>query len=324
MGIKEGDEEANEVSSIKVVIGATGGDEAEQLSEVLMECGGSVVISEHRPDGVERDQLFDAHGAGKELWGECSVECYFYADSDVAGALGLASGALGRELRYVTEPIFVRDWVAAIRDEYKPVQACEGVWVVPAGSAAPQVESFGTGPGASINVVLEPGLAFGTGEHPTTRLCLEYLRGEVSGGERVVDYGSGSGVLAIAAVKFGAAFAQGTDTDPLAVRVSGRNAVLNGASARCAFVRCSPSSTDEDPLPGEKYDMVIANILQGPLFDLRDRLANYGLPGSKLALSGIIAEQVPGILEHYGEYFEGLAVRQLGDWALVCGTRKYE
>lgn len=116
-------------------------------------------------------------------------------------------------------------------------------------------------------------MAFGTGEHPTTRLCLAHLQTLASegalSGARLMDYGAGSGVLAIAALLMGAGAADGTDTDILAVRVAGRNAALNGVAERGRFVQCGPSSTDDAPFSGEMYDVVVANILKGPLMDLR-------------------------------------------------------
>lgn len=113
---------------------------------------------------------------------------------------------------------------AAVRAEYRPIEACPGLWVVPSWVAPPDP--------VATNVVLEPGLAFGTGEHPTTRLCLRWLKERVSGGEQVMDYGCGSGVLAVAALLLGADRAVGLDVDPLAVKSSGANARLNGARAR--------------------------------------------------------------------------------------------
>jgi ribosomal protein L11 methyltransferase len=157
---------------------------------------------------------------------------------------------------------------------------------------------------SAVNIVLEPGLAFGTGEHPTTRLCLAWLASTIRGGERVMDYGAGSGVLALCALKLGAAAAVATDVDPLAVGAAVSNGALNGfgsnvlASALVApsFAEPAPrialpACAGADGLGGGAFDVVVANILRGPLLDLAPRLAFYAAPGARLALSGLLQTQ---------------------------------
>ncbi|KAF5842280.1 ribosomal protein L11 methyltransferase [Dunaliella salina] len=174
------------------------------------------------------------------------------------------------------------------------------------------------------------------GEHPTTRMCLLELEG-MSGpggrlqGARVMDYGAGSGVLALAALKLGAARAVGTDVDPLAVRSARRNAELNGYNedALCVL-QCGQSLKDAEPVQQAKgnaygnppqFDIVCANILRGPLFELAPRLLSYARPGSTLVLSGLLVEQVPEVMGAYAAHVSNVQVRNDGPWACVTALR---
>lgn len=303
---------------MKITIPAASGEEAELISEALMEMGVSVLIEEHRPDGQEREKIFDAHVAGKALWRTCDVVAFLEASADAEAAVRMASQAVGRPLPFARGKVLVGDWARAVREAFRPVLACEGVWVVPQGSEPPPLDPSAP----ALHIILEPGLAFGTGEHPTTRLCLSWLKRNVRAGDRVLDYGAGSGVLAIAAILMGAAEARGTDTDPLAVRVAARNAQTNGVDGRFACVVCGPSAEDATPLAGERFDIVVANILQGPLLDLRDRLVGYAAVGARVAVSGIVEAQVDGIVREYSEHLTDVRVEREGDWALVWGVKR--
>ena len=369
----------DEVASVKITIPAASGEEAELISEALvrlasgklrlgleqhscacagadditltscetqMEMGVSVLIEEHRPDGQEREKIFDAHVAGKALWRTCDVVAFLEASADAEAAVRMASQAVGRPLPFARGKVLVGDWARAVREAFRPVLACEGVWVVPQGSEARSTGRHVPAPSLpretharavplwppqpppldpsapALHIILEPGLAFGTGEHPTTRLCLSWLKRNVRAGDRVLDYGAGSGVLAIAAILMGAAEARGTDTDPLAVRVAARNAQTNGVDGRFACVVCGPSAEDATPLAGERFDIVVANILQGPLLDLRDRLVGYAAVGARVAVSGIVEAQVDGIVREYSEHLTDVRVEREGDWALVWGVKR--
>jgi ribosomal protein L11 methyltransferase len=155
--------------------------------------------------------------------------------ASVTTGFGLAS------LRRAVEPVRPRDWEASIRDAYQPVQLSPGFWIVPSWAPAPD-------PGAT-NIVLEPGLAFGTGDHPTTRLCLRWLRAlPALRGAAVMDYGTGSGVLAVAALVLGAARAVGTDVEALAVKAAAQNAALNGVAGALRVLRCGADLAAGEPL----------------------------------------------------------------------------
>ena len=168
-------------------------------------------------------------------------------------------------------PIAEQDWVRQTQAQFGPIEIARGFWIVPSWSAVPD-------PGA-LNLRLDPGLAFGTGSHPTTRLCLEWLREHLAGGESVLDYGCGSGILAIAAAKLGADRVMGIDVDPQAVRASAHNARENDVDA--AFV-------EPDALPAATYEVVVANILANPLIVLAPAIAQRVVAGGRIALSGIL------------------------------------
>jgi SAM-dependent methyltransferase len=159
-------------------------------------------------------------------------------------------------------PIAEQDWVRQTQAQFSPIEIARGFWIVPSWSAVPDPDA--------LNLRLDPGLAFGTGSHPTTRLCLEWLREHLGGGESVLDYGCGSGILAIAAAKLGADRVMGIDVDPQAVRASTHNARENNVDA--AFV-------EPDALPAATYEVVIANILANPLIVLAPAIAQRVVAG---------------------------------------------
>ncbi|KAI8475954.1 MAG: ribosomal protein L11 methyltransferase-domain-containing protein [Monoraphidium minutum] len=316
---------------------------ADALSDVLLSFGAqSVVVEEYRAPGAAEQEVY---GAESGLWDTCSVACYFPLEADADAALAAArdvlesmgldegggtdgggggtGGGTGGAWRYDLEPVVNTEWVEQIKASYVPLCINPGLYIIPTWSDPEDP--------AAVNITLEPGVAFGTGEHPTTRLCLGHLWSARASlrGARVVDYGSGSGVLGIAALLFGAEQAVGTDTDPLAVRAAARNAGLNGCGGAFVSLQCSPDLAGPEPLAeaglpsAASYDLVVANILRGPLLELAPRLAAYARPGGRLALSGILAEQVPDVRAAYSDAFEGFAVEADGSWALVTATRRH-
>lgn len=315
------------------------GEAAEQLSDLLLGFGAqSVVLEEYRAPGAAEQEVF---GSESGLWDSCSLVAHFPLEHDADSTLAAAwdimhgddsggddgqgeSGGGGRRCgwQYVLEPVVNAEWVEQIKASYVPLRINNGLYIVPTWSE-PEDPS-------ALNIILEPGVAFGTGEHPTTRLCLGHLWSlrEQLPGTRLVDYGSGSGVLGIAALMMGAEQAVGTDTDPLAVKAAARNARLNGRQGGFVSLQCSPDLGGPEPL-GEAglpskgcYDMVVANILRGPLLELQPRLTGYVRPGGRLALSGILAEQVPDVRAAYERHFTDFAVQTDGSWALVTAIRR--
>lgn len=220
--------------------------------------------------------------------------------ADAAAACHL-EGVPAFQVRKVEEA----DWVRITQAQFQPLRVSRRVWVVPSWHAAPDSNA--------INIELDPGLAFGTGTHPTTRLCLNWLDEHLRGGEHVLDYGCGSGILAIAAMKLGARSAAGVDIDPQAVRVSRENAERNGVAA---------SFHASDSAPPLEADVVLANILANPLRVLAPALAAAVRPGGRVVLSGILAGQAEDVASIYQDWFDmDEAVEEEG-WVCLSGTRR--
>jgi ribosomal protein L11 methyltransferase len=265
-----------------------GADGDEGLGDALLDCGACSVSV----DGLDG--------------GDPTLQALFSLDSDPAAALAQAAAALGRsvpsaQLGRVEDD----DWVRRTQSQFPPLQVGKRLWVGPTWHEPP----------ASMAAVvrLDPGLAFGTGSHPSTRLVLAFLEAELRGGESVLDYGCGSGILAIAAAKLGAAQVDGVDVDPEALRTAAANAQANGVHLRLA-------------LPGEplraEYDIVVANILAQPLIVLAPLLAARTARGGRIALSGILGAQAQEVADAYQPFFDCGASRTLDGWALVEGRRR--
>jgi ribosomal protein L11 methyltransferase len=198
-----------------------------------------------------------------------------------------------------------RDWVRETQSQFGPFQASPRLWVVPSWAALP--------PDALIPLRLDPGVAFGTGSHPTTRLCLHWLDATMRGGEHVLDYGCGSGILTIAAIKLGAARAVGVDIDPLALTASRENARLN---------RVAAEFHDPAHLPADfRADLVVANILARPLMLLAPVLVQALKPGGRLALAGILGEQAEAVAGAYRPALNLAVAAEEENWVLLAGEK---
>lgn len=175
----------------------------------------------------------------------------------------------------------------------------------------------------ALNVIIDPGLAFGTGEHPTTRLCLRWLHSVVRPGDKIIDYGTGSGILSIAALKMGSVHAVGVDIDPVAISSAEYNASLNNLKPNTLQVYVAPADGD-DPVPKEftDFDVVVANILLNPLVELAGRITGYCKTGGLVGVSGILVEQVPKVKEAYSLYLDDISVSYDNGWACVSGRKK--
>ena len=336
-----GDAPSPAASLLRVRLLRVAGADVDPLSDVLLGCGALSVSVEDASAGTASEVALYRENGENATWQACHVAALFTDAAAWADARDAASAALGgRDLSdsapdLAFEEALDADWEAAIRDSYRPMQLLDAatgpqgraLWIVPDWVATPPDPD-------AINLVLEPGLAFGTGEHPTTRLCLAWLAQAVKGGERVMDYGAGSGVLAVCALSLGAASAVATDVDALAVGAALSNGALNGFGRdRLASVQVAPSLAEaapsislpscagKDGLGGGSFELVVANILLGPLLDLAPRLAFYAKPGARLALSGLLAVQAPQVSAAYAPYFDGLRVTTEGEWALLEGTR---
>jgi ribosomal protein L11 methyltransferase len=240
------------------------------------------------------------------LWPLSRVSALFAAEADAPAALAAAAVALGLPLPPAEQAeVAEQDWVRATQAQFGPIAIGAGLWIVP---------SWSTPPADAVHVLrLDPGLAFGTGSHPTTRLCLQWLTAELKRGESVLDYGCGSGILAIAAALLGAGRVEGTDIDAQAIRASAANAAANGVQARFA----SP-----DALPPGTYDVVVANILANPLVVLAPLLAARTRAGGRIVLSGILARQADEVTGAYTPWFNIAPSRTAEGWVLLSGIRR--
>ncbi len=251
------------------------------------------------------------------IWGEVALTALFPHDADPLLLLS-ALEAFDPELDWSAagfRKVEDEDWERAWMDQYTPLRFGERTWIVPWNQALPDEADR-----ADAAVVrLDPGLAFGSGTHPTTALCLRWLDGLATNGElqgvEVLDFGCGSGILALAALKLGAARAVGVDNDPQAILASHDNAERNGIDDRLAVFL----PQDE---PATTYPVVVANILATALDALADTLAARVAPGGRIALSGILHGQEDELLVRYGAWFDDLAVAREDDWVRIEGRRR--
>lgn len=280
----------------------------EALTEALLEAGAaSVDVADARAGTPTEEAVFAEPGAEPpRAWRRSRVSALIAEDADPAELLGAACARVGipRLLHRVTR-LPEQDWVRASEAQFAPIRVSQRLWIVPSWHRAPDP--------AAINLVLDPGLAFGTGGHPTTRLALRWLERVVRGGESVIDYGCGSGILAIAALKLGAASAAGVDIDEQALLAARRNAMQNQVDA--SFHRAADSI-------GQPAEIVVANILAHPLIVLAPLLARLTAPRGRLALAGLLAGQAHEVCSAYREWFDIGTEEEDEGWVLLTGTRK--
>ena len=285
--------------------------QAEQLSEVLMDQGAlSVSIEDAHADTLAEQAIFGEPGDPPPgIWQQNVVTAMLDEDADVVTLLTAVQTDLQLDgLKYQLERIEEQDWVRATQAQFDPIRVTDHLWIVPSWHTAPNVDA--------INIVLDPGLAFGTGSHPTTHLCLSWLAGlpkSLLQQSSVLDYGCGSGILAIAAKKLGATTATGVDIDPQAVISSRDNASNNQVDA--VFYDSA------DYLHGQ-FDIVVANILSSALMVLAPVIAQSCKTGGKVALSGILESQQDMLLAHYSTWFDMDAPIQQDGWVLLTGHKK--
>jgi ribosomal protein L11 methyltransferase len=282
---------------------------AEPLSDALMEAGALSVSLEDADAGtVDETPLFgEPDHPSAELWPHSIAVVLLEEDADAAAMLAAAAAQAGIPVPtdVTIEAVADADWVRLTQSQFDPIPISPRLWIVPTWHEAPD--------SSAINLKLDPGLAFGTGSHPTTRLCLRWLDENLGGGETLLDYGCGSGILAIAAVKLGAARVEGVDIDAQAVSASRDNATLNDVAA----LFCLPGEL----APGQ-YDVVVANILTNPLKGMAPLLAGRVRAGGRLVLSGILAEQADDVMAVYREWFIFDPPREDEGWVRLSGTKQ--
>ena len=282
---------------------------ADSLSDALLELGAlSVDIHDADADTPQERALFGEPGETvAHLWSYNKVTALFPEAARIDDIMLQASHAIGREsaFPYRTATLADNDWVRLTQAQFSPIKISQRLWIVPTWHTPADP--------AAINITLDPGLAFGTGSHPTTRLCLRWLDDHIKGGETVLDYGCGSGILAIAALKLGAAHAIGVDMDSQAVQASRDNAAANQVQAK--FFQ-------PDHAPQIQADIVIANILTNPLKMLAPLLAGYTRTGGKLVLSGILSAQAAEVMAIYAQWFNLEPPSTEEGWTRLCGEKR--
>ncbi|GAB3380873.1 50S ribosomal protein L11 methyltransferase [Lysobacter fragariae] len=277
----------------------------------------AVTLADAHADAPDEQAIFEPGVGEQPLWGELTLTALFPDETD--GLILLAAlEAFDDELDWTQarfRKVEDQDWERAWMDQYVPLQFGRRTWIVPWNSELPE----GAQADDAAIVRLDPGLAFGSGTHPTTALCLQWLDTLADDGalrdQRVLDFGCGSGILALAALKLGAAHTIGVDNDPQALIATHDNAERNDVADRLAVFL----PADE---PVQAYPVVVANILASALVSLADTLTARVAPGGKLAMSGILAGQEEEVIARYAQAFEDLRADRLEDWMRVTGTRR--
>ena len=281
---------------------------AERLADALMEHGALSAAIEDAYAGTENEQaIFGEPGMpAEQIWQQSKVIALFGEHDEAAAAVKAAAQECGlKDLSYDSETLEDQDWVRLTQSQFDPIQISERLWITPSWHKAPA--------GNAVNLQLDPGLAFGTGSHPTTRLCLKWLDTQLKGDESVLDYGCGSGILTIAALKLGAGSAVGVDIDEQAIRASNDNAAQNNVQAHFYL---------PDGLPQGQFDVVVANILANPLRMLGEMLAARTKQGGRIVLSGLLAEQSEELGEIYSQWFDIEPAETEEGWARLSGVKR--
>ena len=285
---------------------------ADAWGDALLEAGAqSIDVADSRAGSADEVALFGEPGepAG-ERWPVCRLTALFGSGVDAEAALAVAGSWLGLPIpAFELCAVADADWVRQTQAQFVPLRIADRLWIVP--SWCEPVDS------SAINITLDPGLAFGTGAHPTTRLCLEWLARELRVGDTVLDYGCGSGILAIAAAKLGAGRVVAIDVDPQAVVAGTANAAANDV------VVTFRSADEPTASRGETFDVVVANILANPLLLLAPALAARVCAGGRIVLSGILADQAASVAAAYAPWFI-IGVWNTGDdgWVALAGSRR--
>lgn len=283
----------------------TQAEHAEQIGDMLFANGAQAVTFVDAKD----TPMYEPKPGEVLLWPDTQVVGLFDAEYNVQRVIQQLekSKLLGKNFNHKLDQLEDKDWEREWMENFHPMQFGSRLWICPSWRDVPDP--------TAVNVMLDPGLAFGTGTHPTTSLCLQWLDASDVQDKLVVDFGCGSGILGIAALKLGASHVHGIDIDPQALLASNDNATRNQVQERLTVY-----------LPAEQpqlqADFVLANILAGPLRELRQVITDYCKPGGRLVLSGILANQAEEIDALYSVDFDMEPIAIEGEWARVSGKRK--
>ena len=281
---------------------------ADALSEALLEAGAISASVEDADAGTEREtpQFGEPGSPTTPLWATSRVVALFEPADDLVGRVTAAARDAGIEdlSEIHLDEVAEQDWVRLTQSQFDPIHISDRLWIVPSWHDAPDP--------TAINLVVDPGLAFGTGSHSTTRLCLQWLEDVVAPGRSVLDYGCGSGILGIAAAKLGAGNVLGVDIDDAALTSARDNAERNGVVLRLKHSREAIN---------EQFDIVVANILTNPLCVLAPLLAERIAPGGRIALSGVLATQAQQVIDAYRPHIALTVGAEHDGWVRLEGMK---
>lgn len=284
-------------------------ESAEVLEDALLATGAQAVTLEDAAD----QPLFEPDVGTTPLWTRSVLTALYPADTDIAEVIRelesqLPLGPLDALPPWNREILEDKDWVRAWMDHYHPMRFGDRLWICPSWQTPPEPDA--------VNLMLDPGLAFGTGTHQTTALCMRWLNDTPLQGTQVIDFGCGSGILGIAALLLGAEHLIGVDIDPQAVTSTRVNAERNHI-ATDRYEVYLPGDT-----PEVEADIVLANILAGPLIDLNHTLLSHTRPGGWLVMSGVIRSQVDDVVAAYQGQLAEIEVTYQDEWARIAGRRQ--
>lgn len=281
----------------------TKGELAEAISDLLTETGAISVTFQDSFDVP----VFEPLPGETRLWHDTDIIALYDNDTNIHSVISLLkiNPLLISNFNYRIEEVIDKDWEREWMDNFHAMRFGKKLWICPSWQPVPDKNA--------INVMLDPGLAFGTGTHPTTALCLEWLDSLDLDGKTIIDFGCGSGILAIAALKLGAKNAIGIDIDPQAIEASKNNAIQNGVSEHLTLYLANqyPQSI--------QADIVIANILAGPLRELSPTITSLVKPQGKLGLSGILTSQAESVIDAYCSSFTLEPIVENEEWCRITG-----
>ena len=281
--------------------------DAERIADALSGLGAAAVTLQ---DGADQP-LYEPPPGETPLWSDTRVIGLFEADADMTAITTRLADQLEMDdlPPWRVSPLEDKDWEREWMDSFQPMRFGQRLWIVPSWHTAPDHNA--------INILLDPGLAFGTGTHPTTALCLQWLDQHGAEHPEVIDYGCGSGILAVAALKLGAGHVWAVDNDPQALIASRDNAAKNDVGERLDTV--APGGLAK----GLQTPLLLANILAQPLLELAETFAGHVEPGGHIVLSGILDHQAEGIARHYAQWFDMAPAAQQEEWIRLSGRRKH-
>ncbi len=290
----------------------TNNSQAPTIEDALLEAGAaSVTLKEHIPPGQQEQPILEPGLGETPLWNNTRLVGLFSADTNTQSI----NHSLEQQLKHLSTNIQLRweqledkDWEREWMQNYHPIQCAEHLWICPSWISPPNPDA--------VNILLDPGLAFGTGTHPTTFLCLQWLAEQNLNNKHIIDYGCGSGILGVAALLLGAQQATGVDIDPQALIATQDNLQRNGLSAE-RFTVHLPS----DFSTTNTADIVVANILAGPLVDLAEPMIALLKPNGKLCLSGILATQAESVIEAYQHAIHFNPIVNKDEWVQLNGYK---